>query len=129
MNLDVSRVVVACGGRDYVDKETVRDAVQEASPTLLIHGNATGADTLAGVVAHELGIPVMAVPANWGHYGKAAGPRRNAFQADLAEYMIDPEKECEGVIPTLLAFPGGRGTAGMISIARLRLWDVIEVPH
>ncbi len=127
MHLDVARIVVACGGRNYSDKETVRGAVQDVSPTLLIHGNASGADTLAGIVAHELNIPVIAVPANWAYYATAAGPRRNAFQADLADYMIDPEKECDGVVPTLLAFPGGRGTAGMISIARQRFWNVLEI--
>jgi len=43
----------------------------------VIHGAARGADTIAGDVAIELGLEVIACPAEWHRYGKAAGPIRN----------------------------------------------------
>jgi hypothetical protein len=49
---------------------------------VVIEGEAKGADRLAGIVADELGIPVMKFPAQWGLYGKAAGPIRNQQMLD-----------------------------------------------
>jgi hypothetical protein len=97
--------VLVCGGREFQDYAALRlllDAQHEGEPiTLLIHGDAMGADRLAGRWARTRGVVVKAFPANWDRDGKAAGPIRNS--AMLAE---GPE--------LVIAFPGGRGTADMI---------------
>jgi hypothetical protein len=45
--------------------------------TTVIHGAAVGADSIAGHIAHELGLAVEPYPADWDRYGKAAGHIRN----------------------------------------------------
>lgn len=69
----------------------------------LIEGGARGADSLAHEIAHELGWRVETFPADWAGHGKSAGPIRN--QKMLAEGRPD----------MVLAAPGGRGTADMVS--------------
>ena len=77
----------------------------EQRPDVIIHGDAAGADRVAGQVAAKWGIEVWKFPANWARYGKSAGPRRN-YQ------MIQ-----EGRPTLVLAFPGGRGTENMVKQA------------
>ncbi len=109
--------VLVCGGRDYNDYEKICMALDKSSHqktiTLLIHGDALGADRLARDWAFSRNVPRAPYPADWEAHGKAAGPIRN-------QKMIDEAKP-EGVI----AFPGGKGTADMIRRARaagLQVW-------
>lgn len=69
--------LLVCGDRNWTDKEIIRAALQKYDPEVVIEGEAPGADLLAREVALELGIDVVAFPANWTKYGKAAGPIRN----------------------------------------------------
>lgn len=101
-------VILVCGGRDYGDRKrlfAVLDALvgelHGREPVAILHGGATGADTLAGEWATAREVVSIAVPAEWSKHGKAAGPLRNQrmveqFRPDLA-----------------VVFPGGRGTADM----------------
>jgi len=97
-------VIIVCGGRNYQDRERVFAALDRAHAkrriTLLVHGGAPGADTLAGEWAKERGVWVQVFEADWDRHGKAAGPMRNQAMLDAG---------CGGVI----AFPGGSGTADM----------------
>jgi hypothetical protein len=97
---------IVCGGRDYADADHVARVLMELpSDWTLVHGDGTGADTLAANWWRRHGRPVEAHPANWTKYGKSAGPRRNQEMADAgAEF--------------LWAFPGGRGTADMTKRAK-----------
>ena len=52
--------------------------------TVIVHGGAKGADTMAGEIAEELGFEVIVERANWKDLGKAAGPERN--QRMLSKY-------------------------------------------
>lgn len=110
--------VLVCGGRDYADEKGLRlvlDAMHKTLPfTLLIHGAASGADHLAAQWALRKGIALKAYPADWKLHGRAAGPIRN-------EQMLaaQPDK--------VIAFPGGRGTAHMVGIARKAGVQVITV--
>lgn len=80
----------------------------------MIHGNARGADTLAGNWAKKNKIEkITAVPADWNTHGKRAGYLRNIAMADLGP-------EC------CIAFPGGRGTMMMIGICLQRNIEVIR---
>lgn len=88
--------------------------LHEATPiSALIQGGARGADRSAAECARGLGIKVVTVPADWRTHGKAAGPIRN-------QRMIDDFKP-----DLVLAFPGGRGTADMVSRARAAGIEVI----
>jgi len=107
--------ILVCGGRDYDNWSAVREALDTHNPSVLIHGGASGADRLAGKWADVHGVPTIVFPANW-RQGKKAGPLRNRFMLS------------EGKPDLVLAFPGGRGTADMVSVARAAGVAVHE-PH
>ena len=106
----MSKTVLVTGGRDFNNRQLVyeeldRDIhVADRSYALVIHGGATGVDSLAADWAHKNGVHTARVDALWEVYGKAAGPLRNAAMASLYPDV-------------LLAFPGGKGTESMIRIA------------
>jgi hypothetical protein len=113
--------VLVCGGRDYSaagDFKKWMDALHKLHPfTTVIHGAATGADSLADRWARRNDIEIKAFPALWKKHGKSAGPIRNA-------QMLD-----EGKPDYVLAFPGGPGTANMIKQAKQRGIPVIMYPE
>lgn len=97
--------VLVTGGRDYWgDVEVALGVIHERHGiTMLIHGGARGADSKAGQWATANGVHVAVVPALWDHFGKAAGYKRNEAMLQLKpDYCI--------------AFPGGNGTASMVSL-------------
>jgi hypothetical protein len=81
----------------------------------LIAGGARGADTLAYEWAQARGIPAVVYKADWAKLGRAAGPIRN-------QRMLG-----EGNPNLVIAFPGGRGTANMVRLAREAGVEVIEL--
>ncbi len=104
--------VLVCGSRNWADGALIhRELSALSGVAVVIHGAAPGADALAGEAASELGIPVLAFPAEWEKHGRAAGPIRN-------QRMLD-----EGRPDLVLAFSedlnSSRGTADMIARARL----------
>lgn len=108
--------VVVTGGRGYDKPLPVLGALRRHLPIdALAHGGARGADTLAGDAATILGIPVTVFTAEWDKYGRAAGMRRNISM--LEEFKPD----------IVIAFPGGKGTAGCVAEARKRGIAVEEV--
>lgn len=102
-------ILLVCGGRDYTDRDAAFSALDRAHAkrpvTVLIHGAAPGADTLAGEWAEARGIKVIAVRALWEVHGAAAGPLRNQVMLEMGP---------EGAV----ALPGGRGTADMVRRCR-----------
>lgn len=125
--------VLICGGRTFgVDQPVPGGAIAAAMQrslltgyldralrhgriSVLIHGAAHGADTLAGEWAAANSVPVEAYPADWTTYGRAAGGIRN-------RQMLE-----DGRPDIVLAFAGGKGTANMIAQARKAGVRVIEV--
>ena len=105
------RRIIVCGGRDFNNRDVVFNALGNYGamfgPFEIVHGGAGGADSLAGEFGKQHGLTVHVEPANWREHGKAAGPIRNKLM--LAKYAP---------ICHVLAFPGGRGTAHMVKIAR-----------
>lgn len=106
-------ILLVTGGRYYAGRAAVfaaLDRVHAKRPIArLVHGGADGADTLAGEWAAARGIPCRVYGVSkyeWMHYGKGAGPMRNAR-------MLEDAKP-DGVA----AFPGGSGTADMVKKAR-----------
>lgn len=125
-------VVLVCGGRNYGrmwDKTksrwrpnweaqtfldtTLTELHARRGFTQLIHGNASGADTLADQWAHKIVIDIKAYPADWSKHGRSAGPIRN-------QQML-----VEGRPTLVIAFKGDDGTKGMIDIARRACVEVL----
>lgn len=76
--------VLVFGSRAWTDVELITNRLTRLpQDTVLIHGAACGADTIAGVIGEALGFTVMSYPADWETHGKQAGPIRN--QLMLAE--------------------------------------------
>ena len=71
--------VLVCGDRFWTDRAMIYAELSKLSPgTIIVHGGARGADSIAGEIAKELGFVVRAYPADWSAHGKAAGPIRNS---------------------------------------------------
>lgn len=110
--------ILITGGRSFTDERLLfaqLDRLHDAhSFSLLIHGDARGADRLAGDWALQRGIEVLSCPADWRRHGRAAGMLRN-------KQMLKYEPEL------LVAFPGGTGTKNMITLARDAGIQVVHV--
>ena len=106
--------VLVWGGRDFQDKARVFATLDGLDPALVIHGGARGADSLAEKWAATRQVPCHVYPADWRRHGRAAGPIRN-------REMLEQSKP-----DLVVAFPGGRGTAHMVRIARDAGYRVIE---
>lgn len=104
------------GGRDYDSWHTVMHALRQMpADAVLVHGAATGADSLCAEWWEMQDRSTEAHPADWDAHGKAAGPLRN-------QEMVDSG------LDLLLVFPGGRGTADMRQravSAGIRILDVV----
>jgi len=82
--------ILVTGDRNWDDLVTVVEAFEKLleefdlhpQDITLIHGAATGADTIADIVGNELGMDVRPYPARWSKYGRAAGPIRNKEMLD-----------------------------------------------
>lgn len=107
--------VLVCGGQSFNDSSAVFSVLDGAllrakskkETLVVIQGGATGADSLARVwCARHPEVKAITCPADMKAHGKAAGSIRN--QAML--HMWNPH--------TVVAFPGGPGTADMIRRAK-----------
>jgi hypothetical protein len=117
--------ILICGSREWADyPQVVRivRAFRDCRPTI-IHGGATGADSMAQRAADLYGLLTVPYPVSredWDRYGKAAGPRRN-------DVMLQ-EGRPDLVIAFRLDGPS-RGTDDMIRRARaagVPVWVVRE---
>jgi hypothetical protein len=110
--------VLVCGGRNYGvslgERECLYGALDQAAPTVVIEGGAQGADARAREWARHRRVPNETFTAEWGKYGKRAGPIRN-------QKMLDAGKP-----DLVLAFPGGYGTADMVAKAKAAGVRVVE---
>ena len=102
--------VLVCGDRNWTDEAKIKKRLKKfKDPITVIQGGARGADSLAGVVASNLGFDVVEVPAEWETYGRAAGPIRNQVMLDM-----DPDL----VIAFHSDLDNSKGTADMVRRSR-----------
>ncbi len=119
--------IMVTGGRDYKDRAVVDKALNmyyhdvcKQGPTLLIHGDAFGADHLAKKWQYShakvFEAPVNVNSDHWRALGPKAGPIRNPL-------MISMQPDI------LIAFPGGKGTANATKLARaagIPVWEPVK---
>jgi hypothetical protein len=114
-------IIVVTGGRDYTNYPAVEAELdwwnQEPHGPIstLVHGGARGADSLADQWAALRGVPRVVYFPEWDRLCKAAGMIRNRTMLDASKPDL------------VVAFPGGRGTAGCVMEARRRGIEVREV--
>ena len=108
----IKRVVIA-GCRHYEDYENAKAYIEmcikdikEEHTLIFLSGGCRGADMLGERYAAENGFHIERYEAEWGKYGKSAGPKRNLQMAKAGDYII--------------CFWDGksRGTASMIGYAK-----------
>lgn len=97
--------VCVTGGRDYANKDRVRQvleaAIERLDMTEGMDGGAPGADLHARMWAAERKFSWHTEKAKWNVYGRAAGPIRNGVMLDMKPDIV-------------IAFPGGDGTQDMV---------------
>lgn len=119
----IGRLIV-CGGRHYSNYARVALVLDEIDRLAriygwdwtLVHGGASGADLHAEAWAIAHGVKRESHPARWDLYGKAAGPIRNHQMLTAGVDLV-------------IAFPGGRGTHHMCSIASAAGVQVWQSPE
>jgi hypothetical protein len=102
------RVVVITGSRDWQDREPIERVLEGAQ--MVVHGWASGADSIAHEIATARGIerrPFRVPAGRWRAIGDRAGPERNERMARYAAQLI-----AEGHDVRCYAFPlpSSRGT-------------------
>lgn len=123
------------GGRDYANRarlyQILDAAVDRLGMDLVIHGAATGADTLADEWAKSRGVDFLTFPAAWDdidrpgaviRYTKAGKPYDAAAGGIRNQTMIDA-----GRPDIAIGFPGGTGTRDMaarVRSARIPLYEI-----
>lgn len=105
--------VLICGDRNWNCYECIDDFVKALPPeSLIIEGEARGADVMSRQAGIKYGHQVQCFPAEWHIYGRAAGPRRNVQMVEIGK----PER--------IVAFHNdiatSKGTAHMIKVAFMR---------
>lgn len=88
------RIVVA-GCRDYENyaqakafiDHCIRD-IREKYTLIFVSGGCRGADEIGERYACENGYEIERYPAEWGRYGRSAGPIRNRRMAEIVDYVI-----------------------------------------
>jgi predicted Rossmann-fold nucleotide-binding protein len=113
--------VLVCGGRNFENRAMLHATLDylhaDRGCAVVIAGGARGADTLAVEWAKEREVMVEVYMAEWDQFGRKAGPIRN-------QRMLD-----EGKPDLVVAFPGGRGTAGMIALAEKAGVEVAQIDN
>ena len=113
------KVVIVTGSRRWRDRRLISDRlllhVSGGENVLLIHGDAEGADRLAGRVGKAYGMMVTPMPADWDRLGDEAGPVRNDWmlQVGLLYQRAGAELFVEA-----FPLPNSVGTWQMIDICR-----------
>jgi len=95
--------ILVSGDREWDDIETIHEVLRHFPPgTILIHGDARGADTIAKLIGEELGFDVRAYP-YLSALGRAGGPARNT---QMAQENPDIEE--------VIGFSKSKGTKDML---------------
>lgn len=105
--------VLVTGSRSWGDWARIRERLSRyPRGTTLIHGAATGADTIAACIAHDLGFIIHAYP-YFRDLGNSGGHARNRCMFGVLRLLQTSGYEC-----FVEAFPRGeaKGTRGMIKL-------------
>jgi hypothetical protein len=93
----VSVRIIVTGSRDFTDEDLVNEVLSDVFERFIdhditiVHGGAVGADALAGRWASHLkkyGVREEVHPAEWGTYGRGAGPIRNAAMVQAGADLV-----------------------------------------
>ncbi len=82
--------ILCCGDRNWDNLKVIYNTLKVfPKDTIIIEGEAKGADTLSKEAAQMLCLWVVKVEAKWELYGKGAGPKRNREMLDMIDKNTD----------------------------------------
>lgn len=85
----VSMKILCCGDRNWTNYHVIKKYLSSfPKNTIIIEGEARGADIISKEIAESLGLMVIKFPADWDKYGKSAGPIRNRQMLDQNPDMV-----------------------------------------
>lgn len=119
--------VLVTGDRNWTNREVIERELRKLPPgSIVVHGAARGADSIAGEIARRLGFEVRPYPADWDTHGKAAGPMRNAEMLRREHLLHSP---IEKVLAFHSDFENSRGTKDMVTkaIKKSIPWELFSV--
>ena len=115
--------VLITGDRNWTNRAVIRHVLLNTLPdnSIIVHGGARGADSIAGEIAKKWDIKVLVYPAQWDSYGTSAGPIRN-------RQMLKENPDIKLVLAFHNNINESKGTKDMCSIADkqgipVRLYD------
>lgn len=113
--------VIACGSRNWIDKDRITYILENLpANTIIIEGGARGADAICRIVAKKLEFETITENAEWEKYGKVAGPIRNRA-------MIDKYQPIDQVIAFHNDIDNSKGTKDMVNYALIKHIPVLLV--
>jgi len=114
--------VLVCGDRNWYDRAYIYRCLDYLYPfiTLVIEGEANGADKISRGWAADRGVPFDPHPADWSAYGKAAGPVRNGEMLAVGPNLV---------IGFHNDITRSKGTRDMLTIARRKGIDTFLLPR
>lgn len=114
--------ILVTGSRGWCDHTTINNVLSnyDTETTLLIVGDAAGADTIALDYWKSLNGQYIQFKPDWKKYGKKAGPLRNI---DMINYALSDKVVSVTVLAFNLGTPGTRHT---IQEAKSRGLTVVE---
>jgi hypothetical protein len=116
--------VLFCGSRNWTWPERApieREIKKLPLGTVIVHGDAPGVDSIVDIIAKDLGYSVRAYPADWGQFGRAAGPIRNAEMLRQEHRAEEPIDKC---VAFSKDFDQSRGTKDMMTKCRKKFIPV-----
>lgn len=112
--------VLICGSRTWNKIDVIASVVEKLpSGSVVIQGDARGADTIAKACAELRGLEVMSFPADWEKHGKSAGHRRNKEMLQKGEPNL--------VIAFIDTLSPSVGTRNMIELAEAVGIQVVKI--
>ena len=89
--------ILIAGSRDFDDYDLLEVTITQwakdnpqinQDEVTIISGGARGADKLGELFASEYGLKVQQYLADWDHYGKSAGYKRNVQMAEVTDHAF-----------------------------------------
>ncbi|MCR5605754.1 MAG: DUF2493 domain-containing protein [Treponema sp.] len=94
--------LMICGSRSIKDENWIFKQIDEYIESLkasgrltditseleIIHGGASGVDSIADLWAKSHNLKISVVKPEWNIYGRSAGIRRNKIMVDMADYVL-----------------------------------------
>lgn len=117
------KAVLITGSRKWTKESVLYDRLNRLEPHLVIHGCASGADTIANDWCESTKTPVARFPADWRRWGRGAGMKRNRQMIHLLDALRTAGWD---TVVYAFPFPDSIGTKGCMNLAYKAKFPVVR---